>query len=236
MTVNEVVASGLPVIAKIDTVLDGGNGGAMARSIAASLVGVTEVLEQHRPDALLLLGDRGEMLAGALAALHLNTPVIHIHGGERSGTVDEPIRHAISKLAHYHLTSSAGAKARLVRMGEHASSIFVTGAPGLDGLVADAAVSRDGMYASQGLDPNKGLALVVFHPVVQSASRAGVEVTNLLDAVGRQGLQALCLMPNSTPATTPSALCCRITRLRAVSILSSICRVMILFDGCRSLM
>ena len=197
MTLNEVLASGLPVIAKIDTVLDGGDGGAMARSIAASLVGVTEVLERHRPDALLLLGDRGEMLAGALAALHLNTPVVHIHGGERSGTVDEPIRHAISKLAHYHLTSSADAKARLVRMGEHESSIFVTGAPGLDGLVIDADVSREAVFASQGLDPAEKLALVVFHPVVQSSSRAGIEMTNLVDAVGRQGLQALCLMPNS---------------------------------------
>lgn len=197
MTVDEVDASGLPVVARIKADLDGGDGGAMARAIASTLVGVTEVLERHRPDVLLLLGDRGEMLAGALAALHLNIPVAHIHGGERSGTVDEPIRHAISKLAHYHMTSSEDAKRRLARMGELESSIFVTGAPGLDGLAIDAGISRKEMYASQGLDPDRPLALVVFHPVVQSASRAGDEMTSLLDAVGRQGLQALCLMPNS---------------------------------------
>ena len=197
MTVDEVDASGLPVVARINVDLDEGDGGAMARAIATTLVGVTEVLESHRPDVLLLLGDRGEMLAGALAALHMNIPVAHIHGGERSGTVDEPIRHAISKLAHYHMTSTEDSKRRLVRMGELESSIFVTGAPGLDGLVVDAGISREEMYASQGLDPARALALVVFHPVVQSASRAGDEMAGLLDAVGRQGLQALCLMPNS---------------------------------------
>lgn len=197
MTVDEVDASGLPVVARIKADLDGGDGGAMARAIASTLVGVTEILERHRPDVLLLLGDRGEMLAGALAALHLNTPVAHIHGGERSGTVDEPIRHAISKLAHYHMTSSEDAKRRLVLMGELESSIFVTGAPGLDGLAINPDLSREEMYASRGLDPARSLALVVFHPVVQSASRAGAEMTSLLDALGRQGVQALCLMPNS---------------------------------------
>jgi GDP/UDP-N,N'-diacetylbacillosamine 2-epimerase (hydrolysing) len=197
MTVDEVDASGLPVVARIKATPDGGDGGAMSRAIAATLVGVTQVLEHHKPDVLLLLGDRGEMLAGALAALHLNTPIAHIHGGERSGTVDEPIRHAISKLAHYHMTSTEDAKRRLVRMGELESSIFVTGAPGLDGLVIDGSISRAEMFASKGLDPYKELALVVFHPVVQSANLAGDEIKSLLDAVSRQGLQALCLMPNS---------------------------------------
>lgn len=197
MTVHEIDASGLPVIARISTGLDRGDGGAMARAIASTLLGVTDVLERHRPDVLLLLGDRGEMLAGALAALHLNTLVAHIHGGERSGTVDEPIRHAISKLAHYHMTSSEDAKTRLVRMGELESSIFVTGAPGLDGLPIEDDVSRETMYASQGFDPFQPLALVIFHPVVQSAGHAGVEMKSLLDAIGRLGLQALCLMPNS---------------------------------------
>ncbi len=197
MTVDEVDASGLPVVARIKVDLDEGDGGAMTRAIASTLVGVTEVLERLRPDLLLLLGDRGEMLAGALGALHLNIPIAHIHGGERSGTVDEPIRHAISKLAHYHMTSTEDAKRRLVRMGELESSIFVTGAPGLDGLIVDAGISREEMYARQGLDPTRILALVVFHPVVQSARWAGAEMASLLDAVGRQGLQALCLMPNS---------------------------------------
>lgn len=197
MTVEEVEASGLPVVARIKADLEAGDGGAMARAIASTLVGVTAVIERDRPDVLLLLGDRGEMLAGAVAAIHLNTPVAHIHGGERSGTVDEPVRHAISKLAHYHMTATEDAKRRLVRMGEPGSSIFVTGAPGLDGLAIDTGINREKMYAGQGLDPARGLALVVFHPVVQSADRAGAEMTSLLDAIGRQGLQALCLMPNS---------------------------------------
>jgi GDP/UDP-N,N'-diacetylbacillosamine 2-epimerase (hydrolysing) len=197
MTVLEVEASGLPIIARISTGLDRGDGAGMAKAIAATLCGVTDALVRHRPDILLLLGDRGEMLAGATAAIHLNTLVAHVHGGERSGTVDEPIRHAISKLAHYHMTSSENAKDRLIRMGELESSIFVTGAPGLDDLAIDADITRAMMYPTQGFDPDQPLAMVIFHPVMQSAVHAGVEMRNLLDAVGKQGLQALCLMPNS---------------------------------------
>ena len=74
------------------------------------------------------------MLAGALAAVHLNIPVVHIHGGERSGTVDEPVRHAISKLAHFHFVATEESKSRLVRMGEAENRILVVGAPGIDGL------------------------------------------------------------------------------------------------------
>ena len=89
---------------------------------------------QARPDLVLVLGDRGEMLAAAIAAIHLGIPVAHVHGGERSGSVDELVRHAISKLSHLHFTSTVAARERLVRMGERADRVWVTGAPGLDGI------------------------------------------------------------------------------------------------------
>src|SRR3982751_5985092 len=118
-TVDEVRASGLPVLAEIPVDVLTRTGASMALAIADVTRGMTQLLERARPDALLLLGDRGEMLAGAIAALHLGVPVVHVHGGERSGTVDEPVRHAISKLSHLHLTATADARDRLIRMGEH---------------------------------------------------------------------------------------------------------------------
>ena len=94
------------------------------------------------PTPLLVLGDRGEMLAGAIAALHVGVPGVHVHGGERSGTVDEPVRHAISKLASYHFVATdAGARAPAAD-GRDGDRIFVTGAPGLDGLAELGAAGR----------------------------------------------------------------------------------------------
>ena len=155
------------------------------------------LLQTEKPDAVLLLGDRGEMLAGALAAIHLNIPIVHVHGGERSGTVDEPVRHAISKLSHYHFAATEAARMRLIRMGEHAAHVFVTGAPGLDGLAGAARRPRAELCADLGLDPARPVALLVYHPILQTAGAAGREMAEVLAAVQDTGVQAVCLTPNS---------------------------------------
>lgn len=196
-TIREIEASGLRIAASVTVDLENTTGAAMARAVGTELIGFTNAFEAERPDLVLLLGDRGEMLAGALAALHLNIPIAHIHGGERSGTVDEPVRHAISKLAHYHFTATERARQRLIRMGERPDRVFVTGAPGLDGLTELATRSRAELCRDIGLDPKRPVALVVFHPVVQSAKDAGWQTLELLDALEQADLQALWLMPNA---------------------------------------
>ena len=117
-TVSEIEEAGLRICGRIPVLLEDTTGASMARALADELAGMIPVLEKEQPDLVLLLGDRGEMLAGALAAIHLNLPVVHIHGGERSGTVDEPVRHAISKLAHYHFAATESSKKRLIKMGD----------------------------------------------------------------------------------------------------------------------
>lgn len=197
-TVHEIEASGLNIAARIPVRLHSDNGGVMARAIAHELLGMVDTLERERPDMVLLLGDRGEMLAGALAAIHLNIPVVHIHGGELSGTVDEPVRHAISKLSHYHFTATEGARERLIKMGELPEHIFVTGAPGLDGLADFPKGERNEMCRQYGFDPEQPVALVVFHPVVQNASEAGLQADALMQAILEDaGYQALVLLPNA---------------------------------------
>lgn len=196
-TIAEVRASGLPVCAEIRTDVGRRDGAGMAVAIADCLRGMTQVLARERPDFLLLLGDRGEMLAGAIAALHLGVPCVHIHGGERSGTVDEPVRHAISKLSTYHFVATQGSRERLLRMGEEAGRIFVTGAPGLDGLPESAAMSREECAAGLGLPPASDFVLVLFHPVVQQAASAGTQTQQLARALGRVGLPVVWLEPNA---------------------------------------
>lgn len=197
LTVREIEADGFHLCGRVETPVDQPSGAAMVRGIGIMLQAFVDILSAQAPDAVLLLGDRGEMLAGALAALHLNIPVIHVHGGERSGTVDEPVRHAISKLSHWHCVATEQSRERLLRMGEAPQQVVVTGAPGLDGLTALAVRDRVTLCEDVGFDATRALALMVFHPVVQEAPQAGGQAAAILDALVDAGTQVLALMPNA---------------------------------------
>jgi hypothetical protein len=122
---------------------------------------------------------------------------VHVHGGERSGTVDEPVRHAISKLSSYHLVATADARERLLRMGEEAGRIHVVGAPGLDGLQQLAAAARARPGAALALPRRQRFVLALFHPVVQQAQAAFEQTQALQQALVRVGLPVLWLDPNA---------------------------------------
>lgn len=201
-TVNEIVAANLLVSARVEVDLADSTGATMARNIGVMLQGFVDAFARIKPDVVLLLGDRGEMLAGALAAIHLNIPIAHIHGGERSGTVDEPVRHAISKLSHIHFVATEEARNRLIRMGEQASQVFVTGAPGLDGLLELASLSKTTLCENAQLDPTQRLSLFIFHPVIQQSEQAGEHAKMLIDALLAEGLQVVALMPNADAGST----------------------------------
>ena len=196
-TVNDIRAAGLPVVAELPVDVLTRTPASMSVAVARCLQGMATLLEQQRPDILLLLGDRGEMLAGAIAALNQGVVTVHIHGGERSGTVDEPMRHAISKLSSYHLVATEASRDRLTRMGEAPERIHVVGAPGLDGLVQLAAGERDEALAALGLPSAQPFILVVFHPVVQQAGLAHAQTRALMAALQPQGCPVLWLEPNA---------------------------------------
>lgn len=197
MTVREIEAAGLNIAARVPVNIEESTGAAMARNLALTLSGCVDAFQSLKPDIVMLLGDRGEMLAGALAAIHLGIPIVHIHGGERSGSVDEPVRHAISKLAHFHFTSTEDARQRLIRMGEQDNHIWVVGAPGLDGLEDIVIPSRSVLLESLRFDPARPVALLVHHPVVQDASVMALEIQAILDGLFECGCQVVALAPNS---------------------------------------
>ena len=196
-TVREIEAADLPISARVPFPLQPATGATMARGVGIMIPAFVDALEADRPDILLLLGDRGEMLAGAVAAIHLNIPIAHVCGGERSGTVDEPVRHAVSKLSHLHFTATEEARERLIRMGEQAGHVLTVGAPGLDGLSDRPVADRDRLMREQDLDPGRPFALLVYHPVLQEAARAASDTTLLIDELLEAGCQILALAPNA---------------------------------------
>ncbi len=196
-TVTEIRATGLPVLHEISVALSGDGGAEMALALADELQGFVAFWQEKRPDLVLVLGDRGEMLAGALAAVHLGIHVGHIHGGELSGTLDESFRHAISKLSHFHFTANQDASNRLISMGENPDYVWEIGAPGLVGITENVE-RRAGWIADRfGLQPADHTVLVVFHPVVQEAGRAANQVEMLVAMLQDLNCGGLIMRPNS---------------------------------------
>jgi GDP/UDP-N,N'-diacetylbacillosamine 2-epimerase (hydrolysing) len=196
-TVQEIIAAGLDVVACV--AVSGGlpSGATMARDIGLMIGGFVDVLETLSADLVLLLGDRGEMLAGAIAAAHLKIPLAHEAGGDRSGTIDEPVRHAISKLANIHLVSTPQSGERLVRMGEYRDRIFVLGTPSLDDLLGRLMPNRDAVEDALGLETKTDYLLMIFHPVLHDAALAGDQCYAILAALLATGKPIVALAPNS---------------------------------------
>ena len=196
-TVDDIRAAGLTVCGEVPVDVATRTRASMATGIGECLQGMTQLLQAQRPDFLVLLGDRGEMLAGAIAALHLGIASVHIHGGERSGTVDEPVRHAISKLSTWHMVATEASRERLHRMGEMPGHVWVTGAPGLDGLLELASGSREDALLALQMPPDQAFVLALFHPVVQQSGSAYSQTAAVVSALARSGLPVLWLEPNA---------------------------------------
>ena len=196
-TCQEIYDAGLNVISKVKVELSGISGSQMSIALGNQIIGITSTLEKSKPDLVLLLGDRGEMLAGVIASLHLNIPTVHIHGGELSGTVDESVRHAISKMAHYHFTATNNSKDRLIKMGEIKGNIFVTGAPGLDEIRGAQLIPKEVLLEQYGIDRKKPFILLLFHPVVQQTNDINEQVAIIMESLFSCNIQILALMPNA---------------------------------------
>ena len=200
-TERDIVASGLPIARRIPVDIDDDSGRGMGRAAGQVTCGMADYLADRPRDGLIVLGDRGEMLAGAMAALFAGVPIIHVAGGERSGSVDESIRHAISKLAHIHCVAAEDGERRLLGMGEEPWRIHRVGAPGLAGLEALASVPNAELAARYGYDPARPHALLLFHPVVQDADQAGAQWQTIFAALEPFDVQILVLMPNADHGT-----------------------------------
>lgn len=195
-TIDEVEQCNFEYLYKVPIDVDSDTHITMATNIGEMIKQFSILFDDIEPDVVLLLGDRGEMLAAAIAAAHLNIHIAHIHGGERSGTIDESVRHAISKFSHFHFTSTQCSKERLERMGEMPDNVFVVGAPGLDEMHSHTIADKCTVFERFGFSMDKPLALFVYHPVIQDTKKSRDDVEGAFRLLLELEVQVLALMPN----------------------------------------
>jgi UDP-hydrolysing UDP-N-acetyl-D-glucosamine 2-epimerase len=165
-TIRAIERDGLPIQARIECLLSSDTDTGMAKTIGLAILGLADALTTWRPDLLLLIADRYEMLAPASAALALRIPVAHIEGGEISqGAIDDAVRNALTKLAHIHFTSTETARQRVIAMGEEPARVHHAGAPSLDHLRRSTLLSRSQLEAKLGIALTAPTVLAAWHPV-----------------------------------------------------------------------
>ncbi len=169
----------------------------MAEFTGNFLPKVIEAFKKDRPDFVLTLGDRPEMLCVALACLYSGIPVGHIHGGDRTATVDEIARHAITKLSHIHFPATQEAAKRIEKIGEEKWRIHIVGAPALDVILKEQLPKRKDLFEKLGLNYKKPAILLTQHPVSEEYENAGKQMAEVIAAVKSFKLPVVVIYPHA---------------------------------------
>jgi UDP-hydrolysing UDP-N-acetyl-D-glucosamine 2-epimerase len=202
--VDLIETDGFEINERLYILIEGETPVTMAKSTGIGLLELSSAFERLAPDVVITVGDRFETMATTLAAAYMNIPVAHTMGGEVSGTIDESIRHAVTKFAHIHFPASRDAAERIVRLGERPEMVFQVGCPRID-LVAEI-LAEDGceldsqifdIGVGDRIDPLKPFVLVSQHPVTTEYGEGEHQINETLSAVRSTGMQAIVLWPNS---------------------------------------
>lgn len=198
LTVQAIEADGFEIGDKVEMLLSSDTPEAIGKSMGLGVIGFAQAYARFRPDILLVLGDRFEMHAAALAALPFKIPVAHIHGGEiTQGAIDDALRHSITKLSHLHFVSTEIHRRRIIQMGEEPWRVVVSGAPALDNLHFLRLASREELNIRFGLGLDRPPLLVTFHPVTLEYEQTEWQVSELLKALQSIDLPLVFTMPNA---------------------------------------
>jgi UDP-hydrolysing UDP-N-acetyl-D-glucosamine 2-epimerase len=203
-TVKEIEKDGFPIAARLECLLSSDTDVGMAKTLGVAVLALADLLGQMRPDLLLLIADRYEMLAPASVALTLRIPIAHIEGGEISeGAIDDAVRNALTKMSHIHFTSTEGARARVVAMGEEPWRVHRAGAPSLDHLLRSRLLDVDELEEKLKINLKRPTGVlqrptvvVAYHPVtiVRDTTQ---EADSLFAALDEVDAQILFCYPNS---------------------------------------
>ena len=196
-TVKEIEKDGLPIAARLECLLSSDTDVGMAKTLGMAVLSLADLLGQMRPDLLLLIADRYEMLAPAAVALTLRIPIAHIEGGEISeGAIDDAVRNALTKMSHIHFTSTEGARARVIAMGEEPWRVHRAGAPSLDHLRRSRLLDTHELEQRLELDLKRPTVVVAYHPVTIMRDTTQ-EAESLFAALREVEAQILFCYPNA---------------------------------------
>ena len=185
-TRDEIEADGFEVSYDVDMLLSADSSSGIAKSIGLGIIGFADAFHQLKPDLVLLLGDRFEILAAASAALVAVIPIAHIHGGEvTTGAFDDAIRHSVTKMSSLHFTSTSQYRDRVIQLGESPDKVFNVGAPGVENIRHTRFLEKNQLEASLEMELTSDALLVTFHPVTLEPGQAKVDFQNLLDVLDR---------------------------------------------------
>lgn len=201
--IEQIVADGFRIDARVYMVLEGENPMSMAKTTGLGMLELATAFDNLSPDLVVTIADRYETLATATAAAYMNIPLAHVQGGEVSGSIDEKVRHAVTKLADLHLTATRLARERVIRMGEDPTTVHACGCPSID-LAAEVLqrpeldfdpVQRYG-GVGPGVDLDSDYIVVLQHPVTTEYETSRAHVEETLQGVHEAGIPALWFWPN----------------------------------------
>ena len=202
--VHVIADDGFEIADRVHTVLEGDSPQHMAKTTGLGMIELSTTFERLRPDVVVSVADRYETMATAVAASYMNIPLAHVQGGEVTGSIDEKVRHAVTKLSDLHLVATATARQRVIRMGEEPATVHCTGCPSIDlaaEVLAEPRLSFDPAekYGGVGADlktADGGYVVVMQHPVTTEHEAARKHVTETLEAAVELGLPTLWFWPN----------------------------------------
>src|SRR6201995_412345 len=195
-TVKEIEKDGFPIVARLECLLSSDTDVGMAKTLGVAVLALADLLGQMRPDLLLLIADRYEMLAPASVALTLRITISHIEGGEISeGAIDDVVRNALTKMSHIHFTSTEGARARVITMGEEPWRVHRAGAPSLDHLRRSRLLDVRDLEEKLQVGLQRPTVVVAYHPVTLVRDTTG-EADSLFAALEKVGAQIPFCYPN----------------------------------------
>ena len=199
LTYKVIEQDGFKINEKIDMQLTGDTSVDIARSMGIATIGFAEAFQRLKPDLLVILGDRYEILAAAQAAMVARIPMAHIHGGEATeGVIDESIRHSLSKMSHFHFVAAETYKRRVIQLGEQPDHVYNFGAIGLDNICNLDLLDKVDLEESLGFELGSKSFLVTYHPVTLSHKLPGESFNELLEALDQfSEYRVVFTMPNS---------------------------------------
>lgn len=199
LTINEIKKDGFKIHSTINIFPKDDTPFSMSTALGEGIIKFSKVFNRVKPDLNMVLGDRVEMFASAVAASQMNIPNVHIHGGDKSGGIDEYNRHAITKLSNIHFAATKKSKDRIIKMGENPKHVFFTGSPGVDEIAQNKITDKKTLEKNYKIKFKGDEILLLQHPITTQTELSGRQILHTLKAIAKIKKMTIAIAPNSDP-------------------------------------